>query len=85
MKRILGIGLAAALIGVLFYTSRFWLYSLWPRTGLWGVELLRPNGDLAASLLRGTPFAPASLIIWGIAAFLVLSILQAAWSKIFKD
>ena len=82
MIRALGLALAIALTTIAWYASPWWPFRLWSREGLFGIELLRPQGDLAASLSRGTPFAPHELIIWGICVFLVLTILQKLWTKL---
>ncbi|WP_299154854.1 hypothetical protein [uncultured Tateyamaria sp.] len=76
MKRIIWLTLAALVAAILFYLSRFWTFSLWPRDGLFGIEALRPQGSLLGRWLRGTDFAPFELLIWAVGVFLVLSILQ---------
>ena len=76
MKRVLLL-LVALFIGiVLLYLSRFWFLDLWPRSGLFGWEALRPQGGLVGRWLRGTPFAPFELLIWVTGAFLILTFLQ---------
>lgn len=79
--RILSLGVVAVITAVLFYVSRFWDFRLWGRDGLFGVEELRPAGGLLARWLRGTDLAPFELVIWGIGAVLILSLLQ----KIFDS
>jgi hypothetical protein len=64
MKRIFWITMATCVAAVLFYLSRFWTLSLWPRDGLFGIEALRPQGSLLGQWLRGTDFAPFELLIW---------------------
>ena len=76
MKRIFWITVATCVAAILFYLSRFWTLSLWPRDGLFGVEALRPQGSLLGEWLRGTDFAPFELLIWAIGAFLLLTLLQ---------
>lgn len=76
MKRIIWLAVAALVAAILFYLSRFWFLSLWPRSGLFGVEALRPQGDLVSGWLRGTDFAPFELLIWAVGAFLILTVLQ---------
>jgi len=76
MKRIFWITMATCVAAVLFYLSRFWTLSLWPRDGLFGIEALRPQGSLLGQWLRGTDFAPFELLIWAIGAFLLLTLLQ---------
>ena len=67
---------------VLVYLSRFWTWSLWPRSGLFGIEELRPQGGLLARWLRGTDAAPYELLIWAVGVFVVLSLLQKLWDKL---
>ena len=50
---------------ILLYLSRFWIFSWWGRDGLFGVEALRPQGDLIARWLRGTDFRPFELLSLG--------------------
>ena len=76
MKRVFWLLVAAFTAAVLFYLSRFWSLSLWPRGGLFGIEALHPRGDLVSRWLRGTDLAPFELLIWAVGAFLVLSVLQ---------
>ena len=76
MKHIFWITVATCVAAVLFYLSRFWTLSLWPRDGLFGIEALRPQGSLLGQWLRGTDFAPFELLIWAIGAFLLLTLLQ---------
>ncbi len=69
--------LIAAFAGVaLLYISRFWVFQLWGREGLFGIEALRPQGGLLAQWLRGTEFADFELVIWVVLSFLALTILQ---------
>ncbi|WP_147106417.1 hypothetical protein [Tateyamaria sp. syn59] len=76
MKRIFWLSVATLTAAILFYVSRFWDFRLWSRDGLFGVEALRPQGDLVARWLRGTDLAPFELLIWAVGAFLVLTLLQ---------
>ena len=76
MKRVILL-IITALVGVVFlYLSRFWMFDLWPRSGLFGIEALRPNGGLLGRWLRGTPFAPFELLIWAIGVFMILTYIQ---------
>ncbi|MEL6101941.1 MAG: hypothetical protein AAFV87_02170 [Pseudomonadota bacterium] len=78
MTRVLSL-IGVAVIGfILFYASRFWYLSLWGRPGLFGSEALPPQGGLLGRWLRGTDAAPFELIIWAVAAFLILSAVQWA-------
>lgn len=76
MRRVLSLLVVAAVAVVLVYLSRFWVFRLWPRPGLFGLSELRPQGGLLAQWLRGTGLAPFELLIWGVGGFLVLSALQ---------
>lgn len=82
MKRIVWLIVAAFIAAVLFYISRFWSFSLWPRSGLFGIEELRPQGGLLGRWLRGTDFAPFELLIWAVGAFLVLTVLQKLYDRL---
>lgn len=82
MKRILWLIIMAVVAAILFYLSRFWYLSLWPRGGLFGVEALRPQGGLVGQWVRGTDFAPFELLIWAVGAFLVLTVLQKLYDKL---
>ncbi len=65
------------IVGIIFlYLSRFWLFDLWGREGLFGWQELRPGGGLLGRWLRGTPFAPFELLIWATGVFLILTYLQ---------
>ncbi|MFL4470675.1 hypothetical protein ACERZ8_12575 [Tateyamaria armeniaca] len=76
MKRLIWMAIVICVAAVFFYLSRFWTFSLWPRSGLFGIEALRPQGSLLGQWLRGTDFAPFELLIWAVGAFLVLTVLQ---------
>ena len=76
MKRLIWMMIAIAVAAILYYLSRFWTLSLWPRSGLFGIEELRPQGSLVGQWVRGTDFAPFELLIWAIGAFLILTLLQ---------
>ncbi|WP_299621498.1 hypothetical protein [uncultured Tateyamaria sp.] len=82
MKRIVWLSVAALIAAILFYVSRFWSFSLWPRSGLFGIEELRPQGGLVGQWLRGTDFAPFELLIWAVGAFLVLTVLQKLYDRL---
>mmetsp|Transcript_24127 Transcript_24127/g.44858 ORF Transcript_24127/g.44858 Transcript_24127/m.44858 type:complete len:88 (+) Transcript_24127:8047-8310(+) len=81
MKRIVWLAVATLVAAILFYLSRFWSFSLWPRSGLFGIEQLRPQGGLVGRWLRGTDFAPFELLIWAIGAFLLLTVLQKLYDR----
>ncbi len=76
MGRVLSLSIVALVAASLFYVSRFWDFRLWSRDGLFGIEALRPQGGLVARWLRGSDLAPFELLIWGIGAILILSLLQ---------
>ncbi|MEL6450799.1 MAG: hypothetical protein AAFQ19_06030 [Pseudomonadota bacterium] len=82
MTRVLWLGIVALVAVILFYISRFWYLSLWPRSGLFGIEALRPQGGLLARWLRGTDLAPFELLIWAVGAFLVLTVLQKLYERL---
>lgn len=76
IRRILLLMLMFIIGAIMLYLSRFWFLDLWPRSGLFGIVELRPDGGLLGRWLRGTPFAPFELLIWGTAVFLILTYLQ---------
>lgn len=82
MRKILFLLLSAVLAVILFYISRFWFLSLWPRSGLFGIEALRPQGGLLGRWLRGTELAPFELILWAILCFLVLTWAQKLYDRL---
>jgi hypothetical protein len=75
--RLLGIVGALLLAALIAYASRYWVFDLWPREGLFGIQGLPPQGDLVRRFLGGTVWSPFDIVIWGIAAFLFLSLIQA--------
>lgn len=76
MKRIALLVLMAVLGIIMLYLSQFWFLDLWPRSGLFGWQELRPDGGLLGRWLRGTPLAPFELLIWACGVFLILTYLQ---------
>ncbi|MEM8823008.1 MAG: hypothetical protein AAGF30_05295 [Pseudomonadota bacterium] len=72
-RRVLTLALMICVVIVLFYTSRYWPLQLWGRNEFFG---LPPQGGLVRQWLRGTPFAPFELLIWGMGSLLVLTGLQ---------
>lgn len=76
MKRVILLFLMFAIGVIMLYLSQFWFLNIWPRSGLFGIAELRPSGGLLARWLRGTPFAPFTLLIWAIGVFLILTYLQ---------
>ncbi len=81
MARITGLILAILLAVFFLYISRFWIFGFWGREGLFGIEYLRPGGDILRRELRGTFFAPYDLLIWVAGGFVILSVLDNIWSK----
>ena len=82
MARALGLILAILLAAIFLYISRFWIFDLWGREGLFGVEYLRPGGDLLRRELRGTFLAPYDLLVWVGGGFVILSVLDSVWAKV---
>ncbi len=76
MKKLIYLTIVAATGFVLLYISRFWLFSLWDRPGLFDIKALPPQGGLLRSWLRGTDFVPFELMIWAICGFLILTALE---------
>lgn len=84
MRRILMLIIVALLALVLFYVSRFWYLSLWPRSGLFEIEALRPQGGLVSVWLRGTNAAPFELLIWALGGFAVLTFAQKIYDRLTR-
>ena len=82
MARIIGLFSAILLTFVFLYISRFWVFDLWGREGLFGVEYLRPGGDILRRELRGTFLAPYDLLVWVGGGFLALTLLEKLWGKL---
>lgn len=82
--RIFGICIAATLILIGLYLSRFWPFEWWSRDGLFGIKELRPQGDLLRRWLRGTMLAPYDLLVWSVGCFAVLTMLQNLWNRLSK-
>jgi len=83
MKRILLLLIIFVLGTVMLYLSRFWIFDLWPRSGLFGIAELRPGGGLLGRWLRGTPFAPFELLIWATGVFVILTWVQKFYDYAF--
>ncbi len=78
--------LLSIFVGVaLFYISRFWVFDLWSRGGLFGIQELRPQGGLLALWLRGTMFAPFELLIWLCGVFLALTWLEKLYGLLTRS
>ena len=85
MRQVIGITVALILLTVLAYVSRFWVFSWWERGGLFGIEALRPAGDLWRRWMNGFDLGPYDIVLWAVAAFALLSVIQWIWAKIFTD
>ena len=85
MSRVLGLILAFLLAVILIYISRFWVFDLWPREGLFGIDYLRPEGDILRRELRGTFLAPYDLLIWVGGGFFVLTVMEKIWVRLTGD
>lgn len=84
IKRILILVIVAIVTLVLFYLSRFWIFDLWSREGLFGLRDLRPQGGLLGRWLRGTPLAPFELMIWACSVFMILTWLENLVARLKK-
>ena len=84
LTRIMGLSLATALALVLLYLSAWWPFEWWGRDGLFGIEILRPQGDLVEHWLRGTALARFDELIWLGGGMLLLSLVQAIWSRVTR-
>lgn len=80
MRRITGLLLTVLVALMLFYLSRFWDFRLW-QGGLFGIDWLRPQGNLVARWLRGTPFASYDLLIWAVCSVLILTFLERGFAR----
>lgn len=81
MRRVISLTVVAIIGVFLFYISRFWVFNLWDRSGLFGWEELGPNGGLVARWVRRTEFAPFELMLWIIGVFLLLTFVQKIFDK----
>ncbi|MGF1621074.1 MAG: hypothetical protein ACFCUR_10715 [Rhodomicrobiaceae bacterium] len=82
ITRIAGLLTAFLLAAFIAYASRYWIFDLWGREGLFGVSWLPPQGGLIRSWTGGTMWSPFDIILWGIAAFLLLTFVQAIRDRI---
>lgn len=82
VKRIFGLLGAFVLAALLAYISRFWIFDLWARDGLFGIKILTPRGGILGNQLRGTALAPFALLLWAVGAFLLLTVVQAVVNKL---
>ena len=84
MRHIISLSIVAFISLILFYASRFWIFSWWDRPGLFELKQLPPQGGVLQRWLRGTDFSPYELIIWVIACFLILTFLEKIFDKFKK-
>ncbi len=70
----------AFIVGVtlaIIYVSRFWIWTApWTNDGLFGFKDLSPYGDVLRRWLSGTWFRDFDIVIWGLAAIVLLCVLQ---------
>lgn len=82
MRRAAGLCLALILAVALAYVSRFWVVELWGREGLFGVGGLRAGGDLWRGWMRGIGLGAFDLILWAVAGFALLTVVQKIWDRL---
>jgi hypothetical protein len=82
-----GLGLAGGLFAVVLYASRYWPVQLWSRDGLFGIGWLPPGGDVLRHQMNALwrslgirQLEAFDVLIWGLAIFGFLSILQWIWT-----
>lgn len=85
MKKILLLLIVAAVGIALLYISRFWIFSLWDRPGLFDLKQIPPQGGVLKRWLRGTDLVPFELIIWAISGFLLLTGLEKLFDYFKKS
>ncbi len=85
MRRIIGLGLFALLAVAFAYVSRFWVLDLWGRDGLFGIAALRSGGDLWRRWMNDLGLATYDVLLWVIAVFLCLTLLQKLWDRATRD
>jgi hypothetical protein len=81
IRRVLSLASIFALSAFLVYLSRFWIFDLWGREGLFGVRILSPRGDILGTQLRGTALAPFALLLWAIGVFVLMTVIQGIVDK----
>ena len=82
MRRAAGLCLALILAVALAYVSRFWVVELWGREGLFGVGEVRAGGDLWRGWMRGIGLGAFDLILWAVAGFALLTVVQKIWDRL---
>ncbi len=84
-RRIIWMIITIAVAFVLLNISRFWMFELASRAGLFGIKALRPQGGLLAQWLRGTPLAPFELVIWMCGTFLALTWVEKLYGRLISS
>jgi hypothetical protein len=85
MRHVAGLAIAVMLTLALLYTSRFWIWTApWADTGLFGLRILSPHGDVVRALLGDTALAEYDLLVWGGGGVVVLSLLQWLASRMSR-
>ena len=82
MRRAAGLCLALILAVALAYVSRFWVVERWGREGLFGVGEVRAGGDLWRGWMRGIGLGAFDLILWAVAGFALLTVVQKIWDRL---
>jgi len=83
--RVTGLLSAFLLAAFIAYASRYWLFTLWPREGLFGIQWLPPQGGLIRNWTGGTMWSPFDIVLWGVGAFLLLTFVQAIRDRIKQN
>lgn len=84
MRRAAGILLALILLAGLAYVSRFWVFDLWGQGGLLGLGALRSGGDLWRGWMNALGLGAYDILLWGVAGFLLLSVVQKIWDRLTR-
>jgi len=84
-----GLVFAGGLFAIVLYASRYWPLQLWGRDGLFGIGWLRSGGDVLRQQLNALwrslgigQLGAFDILIWGLAIFGFLSVLQWIWTTI---
>ena len=83
--RVIGVLIAILLAVVIAYASRYWIFDLWGREGLAGLQSLPPQGELIRRWTGGTIWSPFDIVLWGVGAFLLLTFVQAIRDRIKQN
>lgn len=86
---LVGFLIVASITVLLLYLSEFWQFRLWGREGLFGLEWLRPQGNIVGrelgQLLRGSGFGALGnldILLWVMGSFLALTWLDRLWKRV---